>query len=79
MEELDIHKQIAESADKEYLEQLDKFVGMDISNKKNDINKNVHLKIHGFSEKEYEERKAKEIEYFQDLKRRIKERLAELA
>lgn len=74
-----IRKQISDSTDKKFLEQFDKFLDIDLTNDKNDVNKHIHVTAHGMSESEYEDNKQKRTAFFLDLKDRVKKRLLELA
>ena len=75
---MDIYKQIKETTDIEYLKQLDKYVDMDIKNigTESDVIKNMKAKMRGISVQEMEKQN---LDGFNDLKERIKNRISELS
>ena len=70
-------KQVAKEIDKDYLNQLSRFIDMDIENIEKDVNKWFDVEIAKMTE-EYAEKKRKGLEYFRDLKEKVKKRLSEL-
>jgi hypothetical protein len=75
---MDIHKQIKESTDIEYLKELDKYVDMDIKNigTDSDVIKQMKAKMRNITVEEMEKQN---LDGFNDLKKRIKNRISELS
>lgn len=75
---MDIHKQIKESTDIEYLKELDKYVDMGIENigKDSDVIKKMKAKMRNITVEEMEKQN---LDGFNDLKERIKNRISELS
>lgn len=75
---MDIHKQIKESTDIEYLKELDKYVDMDIESigKDSDVIKQMKVKMRNITVEEMEKQN---LDGFNDLKKRIKNRISELS
>jgi hypothetical protein len=75
---MDIHKQIKESTDIEYLKELDKYVDMDIESigKDSDVIKQMKAKMRNITVEEMEKQN---LDGFNDLKKRIKNRISELS
>jgi hypothetical protein len=75
---MDIHKQIKESTDIEYLKELDKYVDMDIESigKDSDVIKQMKAKMRKITVEEMEKQN---LDGFNDLKKRIKNRILELS
>ena len=75
---MDIHKQIKESTDIEYLKELDKYVDMDIESigKDSDVIKQMKAKMRNITVEEMEKQN---LDGFNDLKKRIKNRILELS
>ena len=75
---MDIRKQIKESTDIEYLKELDKYVDMDIESigKDSDVIKQMKVKMRNITVEEMEKQN---LDGFNDLKKRIKNRISELS
>lgn len=75
---MDIHKQIKESTDIEYLKELDRYVDMDIESigKDSDVIKQMKAKMRNITVEEMEKQN---LDGFNDLKKRIKNRISELS
>jgi hypothetical protein len=75
---MDIRKQIKESTDIEYLKELDKYVDMDIKNigTDSDVIKKMKAKMRNITVEEMEKQN---LDGFNDLKERIKNRISELS
>lgn len=75
---MDIHKQIKETTDIEYLKELDRYVDMDIENigKDSDVIKQMKAKMRNITVEEMEKQN---LDGFNDLKKRIKNRISELS
>jgi hypothetical protein len=75
---MDIRKQIKESTDIEYLKELDKYVDIDIENigKDSDVIKQMKAKMRNITVEEMEKQN---LDGFNDLKKRIKNRILELS
>lgn len=75
---MDIHKQIKESTDIEYLKELDRYVDMDIESigKDSDVIKKIKAKMRNITVEEMEKQN---LDGFNDLKERIKNRISELS
>ena len=75
---MDIHKQIKESTDIEYLKELDKYVDMGIESigKDSDVIKQMKAKMRNITVEEMEKQN---LDGFNDLKKRIKNRISELS
>ena len=75
---MDIHKQIKESTDIEYLKELDKYVDMGIKNigTDSDVIKKIKAKMRNITVEEMEKQN---LDGFNDLKERIKNRISELS
>lgn len=78
MEKIDPHKQVEESTDLEYLTNLSRYVDMDIDNIKNDVNKALDINLRKLTEEEYQKKKKKSLEWFNDFKTRIENRITKL-
>ena len=75
---MDIRKQIKESTDIEYLKELDKYVDMGIKNigTDGDVIKKIKAKMRNITVEEMEKQN---LDGFNDLKERIKNRISELS
>lgn len=73
---MDIRKQIKESTDIEYLKELDKYVDMGIKNTDSDVIKKMKAKMRNITVEEMEKQN---LDGFNDLKERIKNRISELS
>ena len=75
---MDIRKQIKESTDIEYLKELDKYVDMDIKNigTDSDVIKKMKAKMRNIT---IEEMEKQSLDGFNDIKKRIKNRISELS
>ena len=75
---MDIHKQIKESTDIEYLKELDRYVDMDIESigKDSDVIKKIKAKMRNIT---VEDMDKQNLDGFNDLKERIKNRISELS
>jgi len=74
----DPFKQVEESTSLEYLTQMSKFVGMDIENINNDVNKSIDIQGWKLTEEEYQAKKKKRLEWFNEFKTRIENRITKL-
>ena len=72
-----VKETIANTTDVEYLTELDRYIDKDIDNTNKDVNK-IAMCYDKCTEKEYQIRKNKNLKYFANLKKQIREKLKEL-